>query len=110
MICRAVGLALVALGAWIRIAAIRELRSAGVSDAQFFHLAPPGAYTHGGPYAWIDNPCYVGSLLMGAGVGMIFLGWGGCILPLAAWPFYEDRIRLETTIRRAARQQGVRGA
>jgi protein-S-isoprenylcysteine O-methyltransferase Ste14 len=110
MACRGAGLLLIALGAWIRIAAIRELRKVGVSDSQFFHVRIPKHYTNEGPYTWSDHPCYVGSLLMGAGVGMIFLGWGGVVLPLMAWPFYEDRIRLERAIRQRAREIGVCGA
>jgi len=104
------GLLIASIGALLRIAALHHLREADLTDDQFFHGLPPDRYTAQGPYAWMDHPAYVGSLLIFGGGGILFLGWGGFIIILAAWPFYEDRIRWENRVRRTARERGVDGA
>jgi len=104
------GLYLVCLGATLRFFAHRALRASGLTDDQFFHGAPVGRYTREWPYSWMAHPCYVGSLLMLAGIGIIALGWSGAVLIVPAWPFYEERIRWERRMRGDARKAGVDGA
>ncbi len=107
---RIVGAVLFALGVSLRIAGIRELRKAGVTDQQFFFVLPADRYTNSGPFKWTEHPCYLGSLMMCSAVGMMALGWGGVVLSLPAWPFYEDRIRVERQQREFAAQQRRPGA
>jgi isoprenylcysteine carboxyl methyltransferase (ICMT) family protein YpbQ len=94
----------------LRLRAHRALREAGVTDEQFRFLHPPSCYTRKGPYRWLTHPAYYGSLLIFAGAGMLCLGWGGFVIALASWPFYEDRIHFETSTRKHARERRVDGA
>ncbi len=105
------GITLVAFGAILRFWSHDELRAVGVRyhHLVFNHTAPP-AYTNKGPYRWLWHPCYVGSLLIFSGIGILCLGWGGIAIGFATLPFYEERIRRETMVRELSRERGVDGA
>ena len=105
-----VGFLLIWLGWWLRWFAMRKLKEVGLSDIDFNHLGVPPSYATTGPYAVVDHPCYLGSMMMCAGMGMIALGWAGAVLFVPTVPFYENRMRFEIRMRKIAKGQGVRGA
>jgi len=105
-----VGAMAIVAGGGLRWLAVIELREAGLTNDHFFLCEPGHRYTHRWPYSVLAHPCYVGSLLMLAGAGMIFLSWGGAAIALAAWPYYEERIRYERRMRDDARKAAVHGA
>ncbi len=94
------GLILFAIGAWLRIWALRRLRRAGLTEDDIAFVRRPPIYVTGGPYSYVRHPCYIGALLCFAGLGMVGLGWAGFLLALPAVPFYEWRIRQEAWLRK----------
>lgn len=104
------GACLFVFGLSMRSFAKLALRRAGVTDDQFFFLLGVERYTHESPYNLLPHPCYTGSLLMIAGIGVMLFGLQGVALALPAWPFYADRIGWERKMRSEARKAGVDGA
>jgi protein-S-isoprenylcysteine O-methyltransferase Ste14 len=94
---RIMGLALFLAGWALRRWALRELAKVGISSLlQLAIPAVPQRYTTSGPYRFLRHPCYLGSYLILAGVGlMVFGSLAGAALFVPAWPHYYQRILLE---------------
>lgn len=100
MSARLVGLVLGLTGVGLRIWGARTLQRAGFHGNSWeFITFPPGGYTEEGPYRYGRHPMYLGSLLLCAGVGMLALGWGGCVLAVAVVPTLRDRQVREDLLR-----------
>jgi protein-S-isoprenylcysteine O-methyltransferase Ste14 len=94
---RLAGLACFLFGLGLRRWALRELRQAGIETLiQLAIPAVPRQYTTAGPYRWLRHPCYIGSYLILAGLGLAAFGvWAGAMLWLPAVPHYNQRKILE---------------
>ena len=102
---RLVGLSVFLVGLGLRRWALRELRKAGiVTLLQLAVPAVPRFYTSRGPYRFLRHPCYLGSYLVLAGLGLaIFGAWAGAALCLPAMPHYNQR-KLQEEERRAVQE------
>jgi len=96
-VIRLVGLAVFLVGIGMRRWALRELEQVGISTLlQLAIPAVPREYTTRGPYRFLRHPCYLGSCLILAGLGLaIFGAWAGAALCLPAMPHYNQRKLLE---------------
>jgi protein-S-isoprenylcysteine O-methyltransferase Ste14 len=94
---RLAGLVLVLAGWSLRRWSLRELAHVGIaSPLQLAIPAVPREYTTRGPYRLLRHPCYLGSYLILAGLGLLAFGtWAGAALYLPAWPHYYRRILME---------------
>jgi protein-S-isoprenylcysteine O-methyltransferase Ste14 len=71
------------------------LKHSGLRLPFVWHVVPPVTVVKSGPYRFLRHPLYVGAMTWMAGAGIFALGWGGVVLPLAAWPFYAERMLRE---------------
>lgn len=94
---RVAGLFLFLAGWGLRRWALRELARVGIKTrVQLAVAAVPEEYTAEGPYRWLRHPCYLGSYMVFAGVGMMAFGmWAGAALYLPSCPHYYRRSLLE---------------
>jgi len=94
---RLLGLVVFLAGVGLRCWALRELGRVGISTLlQLAIPAVPREYTSRGPYRFMRHPCYLGSYLILAGLGIAIFGvWAGAALCLPAMPHYNQRKLLE---------------
>jgi protein-S-isoprenylcysteine O-methyltransferase Ste14 len=90
-----VGLLLVWIGFSMRTWALATLLREGISEEDIAVPKQPKQWTTKGPYRWMRHPAYWGSLCVLSGAGIGFLGWGGFVLALPAWPFFAARMAEE---------------
>ena len=105
MISRIVGAGLLILGWFLKVWAIHHLVKVGVDIERIY--SPP-YITRRGPYHYVRHPLYIGYCLVLSGLGMIALGWGGCVLCLSALPFFRMRVIAENDLIGNRRNEGGR--
>lgn len=93
------GIALVVVGLMLRWWSWHVLRRVGLSYNGMMEPVRPTSYTNAGPYRVMRHPAYVGSMLVLSGLGIVWLGWGGWVLCLPAWPLFALRIHQENQLR-----------
>lgn len=103
---RELGTGLLAAGAAFRVwgATYISLYS-GLHASQIPLVVPPPRLVTRGPYRFLRHPMYLGSMLALMGIGLLgFNDWAGALLVLPAWPFFDDRRRLENAILKLRRE------
>ena len=89
---RWVGVALFAIGCWVRIWPVFVL---GRRFSGLVAIQPGHQLVTDGPYRWVRNPSYVGLLISVLGWGLAFRAWAGVILAALMLPPLIARIRSE---------------
>lgn len=87
-----VGVALVALGVWLIVEALRGFRAASTSPLP---VRPTTALVMGGPYRYTRNPMYLGMLLVSAGIALA----ANTLWPLVLLPVVVAIINREVIVR-----------
>lgn len=105
MLPHLLGAALFVIGWTLKMWSIYHLRKASVDVERIYS---PQYLTKKGPYYYARHPLYIGYCLVLSGLGMIALGWGGCVLCLPALPFFRMRVIAENDLIGNRRNEGGR--
>lgn len=87
-----IGIALIALGAWLIAGALRGFRAASTSVVP---VRPTTALVLDGPYRYTRNPMYLGMLLVSVGITLA----ANAVWPLALLPFVVAIMNREVIVR-----------
>jgi protein-S-isoprenylcysteine O-methyltransferase Ste14 len=102
----AIGVLMVLAGYALRVWAMNRLAAVGIKGEQFYLPSYPERWLWRGPFR-LRHPCYIGSLMMIAGLGICVFGWPGVVLAVPAVPFFEERIRYEQAIEKHGLGPGI---